>query len=50
MLQLMCLEHPLTTVVDARARVNATTWLGSFAFGTKPYAIRQRPSGAPPGS
>ena len=56
MKQLMCLEHHLTNVVDARARVNvrSASWLGSFkgaGFGiatTKPYAD-QRSSGAPPG-
>ena len=56
MKQLTCLEHHLTNVVDARARVNVrtATWLASYGlagFGiatTKPYAS-QRPSGAPPG-
>ncbi|MEM9467172.1 MAG: hypothetical protein AAGA90_17500 [Actinomycetota bacterium] len=60
MKHLMCLEHHLANVADARARVdvrNGGTWLGSFGFRgndlaviatTKPYAS-QRPSGAPPG-
>ena len=59
MKQLMCLEHHLANVADARARVDVRgggTWLGSFGFRgnavviatTKPYAS-QRPSGAPPG-
>ena len=59
MKQLMCLEHHLANVADARARVDVRdggTWLGSFGFDgniaviatTKPYAS-QRPSGAPPG-
>ena len=60
MKHLMCLEHHLANVADARARVdvrsNGGAWLGSFGLNgtavdvatTKPYAF-QRPSGAPPG-
>ena len=56
---LMCLEHHLAPVADARACVHVRDcglWLGSFGVRsnstviatTKPYAS-QRPSGAPPG-
>ncbi len=51
MLQIMCLEHHLAPVADARTRTNVRTgsWLTvSSIFATKPYAT-QRPSGAPPG-